>query len=345
MQVTMTEVPKLSVVIVTWNVRELVPACLDALFAETRGLAIEVIVVDNASTDQTVETVRVRYPAVRVVANEINVGFPRANNQGIAQACGDYILFLNPDTEVGPGSVRACVAALDADAAVGVVGCKLVFEDGTTQAECARRPYLLRHLAMELLYLHMLFPRSRVFGDHLLGHWDHEGERDVEAISGAFMLCRRSVVEQTGGLPDDVFMYHEDLAFCLRVRRAGSRIRYLGQVSTLHRFRGSSRKSSQALALLEGESKLRLIRDAQGPAAAAAGRALFGVRCALRLVGGGLGSLLLGRTSLAARYPRVFDWRTHGLQLVWTLAPWIVEHRVPRPPERGTTSRPLARSG
>lgn len=324
---------RLSVIVVTWNVRDMVRACLDRLYQELAGLDAEVIVVDNASGDGTAAMIRRDFPWVRLCVNRANVGFPLANNQALAVARGEHVLFLNPDTEPGPGAIRGCLAALDADASIGVTGCRLVLEDGSTQLECARRPYLLRHLAMEVLYLHMLFPRSRVFGDHLLGHWDHLGERDVEAISGAFMLARRNVVDQVGGLPATVFMYHEDLGFCLRVQRAGWRIRYLGQYTTVHRWRGSSSRSTAALALLEGESKLQLIRDAQGPLAAAAGRGVFAVRCALRLVAGGLGSLLLSGTRLPGRYPRVFDWRTHALQLAWAVAPALVSHRIPRAPD------------
>jgi hypothetical protein len=122
---------------------------------------------------------------------------------------------------------------------------------------------------------------------------------------------------------------------------AGWRIRYLGQYSTLHRWRGSSRSSSRALALLEGECKLRLISDAQGGFAAAIGRGVYAARCALRLVGGGIGSVALSRTNLPHRYPSVFDWRTHGLQLVWALWPWLVADRIPRPPTGDTSAAVL----
>jgi N-acetylglucosaminyl-diphospho-decaprenol L-rhamnosyltransferase len=324
----------LSVVIVTWNVRELVLRCLAALQRESAELDMEIIVVDNASADGTVDALRGTYPDVRVLANRENIGFPIANNQGVAAARGDVVLFLNPDTEVRPGALRACMDCLAADAGVGVVGCQLVLEDGSVQFECARRTYRLQHLVMEILYLHMLLPRTRICGDHLMSYWDHEGERDVEAISGAFMMARRSVVEQVGGLPDDVFMYHEDLAFCLAARRAGWRIRYLGGHQVLHRWKGSSRKAGSALALLEGESKIRLIRDAQGDAAAIAGRLVYAVRSGSRILPAALGSLILGRTPLAERFPRLFDWRTHSLQFTWAVAPFLVARRIPRPVQR-----------
>lgn len=327
---------RLSVLIVTWNVRDLVCACLAAIERTASGITYEVIVVDNDSTDGTVEEIRWRFPAVTVLPNTENIGFPAANNQALERASGEYVLFLNPDTEVGADTLRGCMAVLDSNTDVAVVGCKLVLEDGTIQRECARRPYLLRHLAAELLYLHMLFPDSRLFGDHLMGYWDHEGERDVEAISGAFMMARRHVVEQVGGLPEEVFMYHEDLAFCLRVRREGWRIRYAGQYTTLHRWRASSGKSTAALSLLEGEAKVRLVREAEGLGAGVAARGLFALRCASRTVVGGAASLLLGRTALPRSYPRVFDWRTHALQFTWAVAPRLVSSRIPvTPAERG----------
>jgi GT2 family glycosyltransferase len=323
--------PRLSVIIVTWNVRDYTLTCLEALARETRDIATEVIVVDNASSDGTVEAVRQAYPTTRVLANDANVGFPIANNQALALARGEYVLFLNPDTEVGPGSIRACIAELDADAGLGMAGCRVLLEDGRIQPECARRPYLLRHLAAETLYLHMLFPRSRLFGDHLMGYWDKQDSRDVEAICGAFMLARTHVARKLGGLPDDIFMYHEDLAFCGTMRRHGWRIRYVSEVTTLHRHNASGRKSTAALALLEGVCKIRLVRDEQGPLAAAAGRVLFGARCMIRLTVAVLAAPLPLRR-LKAAYPRVFDVRTHALQLVWTVAPALVRHLVPAPP-------------
>jgi hypothetical protein len=313
--------PKLSIIVVTWNVRDLTLRCLHTLWSRAGRLSFEVIVVDNASNDATADAVRLAFPDATVIANEENVGFPRANNQALRVATGEYVLFLNPDTVVGEGTLEACVAALDEDPSVGMVGCRLQYENGEVQLECARRPYGLQHLLMETLYLHMFFPRHPVFGHHLMGDWDHTGTRDVEAICGAFMMVRRDTALRLGGLPEDLFMYHEDLSFCLRLRRAGWRIRYLGDHTTMHYWQRSTRRSYAPIELLEGEHKLLLIREAQGPAAAAVGRGVFAVRSVLRLAIAGAGSMLPDSSPLRNRYPRVFDARRHALQLAWSVAP------------------------
>lgn len=314
----MTPSPDLSVLIVTWNVRDRVLACLTSIVRDSTAPNLEIIIVDNASTDDTVQAVREHFPAVRMIANTSNIGFPRANNQALAHARGRHILYLNPDTEVISGTLTACVRELDADAELGVVGCRLEFPDGRIQNEGARNTYRFRHLLFELMYLHMLFPRSRIFGHHLMGDWDHRGTRNVEAVCGAFMMTPREVALQLGGLPEDVFMYHEDLSFCLRVLRSGRRLRYLGDVSIVHHCAQSSRQSSARFGVLEVESKYRYIREADGPVWAIVARGVLILRSITRLGVCLMGVVLPAR--LKDPYPRVFDWRMHLLQIVWCVS-------------------------
>lgn len=327
-----TAAPVLSIIMVSAvGVRDLVLQALRAIEQRTSGVPLEVIVVDNASGDGTVAAIREHFPDVIVLENAENVGFAPANNQGLAIARGRYILYLNPDTEVGPGTLQRCVEELERDAGVGMVGCRLMLADGTVQYESARRDYTVSMLVWESLWLHMLKPRHPRFAAHLMGDWDHRDNRDVEAISGAFMMVRRSIAQQLGGLPQDVFMYHEDLSFCLRVRRAGWRIRFLGEVETTHYCGQSSRRSNARLGLLEGEVKVRLVREKYGALHAAAARVVLTARSLLRM-GVALMGYLPGLGRLRERYPRVFHFQAHALLLAWCLAPALVRPLMPRAP-------------
>lgn len=333
----MTAVPVLSIIVVAWNVRAMVLACLESIHADPEHPPLEIIVVDNASVDGTAEAVVERYPSVRVLANSDNIGFPRANNQALRHARGRYVLYLNPDTQVRPGTLAACVRELEANPDIGLVGCRLESANGEIQYEGGRRLYRFRHLLSELLYLHMLFSGSRVFDDHRMGAWDHRDDRDVEALSGAFMMVPRELALEVGGLPEDLFMYHEDLSFCLRIQRVGRRVRYLGRVSTVHHWAQSSSRSTARLALLDVECKYRLIRELEGPTLGAAARAVLGLRALLRMGIGTVGLLLPARWKAA--YPRVFDLPIYWLQLRWSLHPASVAMHMPRAPE--LTREPL----
>ena len=324
--------PDLTVIVVTWNVREPVLACLEALTRRAQNTTLEVIVVDNASSDGTVEAVAETFPTVRIIENTENVGFPRANNQALWLARGRHVLFLNPDTIVGEGTLAACLRELDHDPEIAMVGCRLVYPDGRLQKECARRHYRLRHLLWEAFYLQIRFPDHPIFADQMMGSWDHEGRRDVEALTGAFMMVRRPLALRVGGLPEDIFMYHEDLAFCLRVGRTGYRIRYLGDLVTTHVHGSSASASPLTLSLLEGPVRVALIRTAWGSVAGWAARGLFVLRSLSRLTIAWVGALVPASATARGRYPRVFEPRRHWLNLVWAVAPWAVKSRIPTAP-------------
>ena len=315
----------LSVILVTWNVRELVLTCIQRVLERKGELELELILVDNGSSDGTLQAVAEGFPLVRIVQNHENLGFPRANNLALLEARGRHVLFLNPDTEVGEGTLEACVAELDADQRVGAVGCRLLLADGSVQVEGARRHYRLLDLVWEAFYLHMFFPRSPVFAHQVMGDWDHEGDRAVEALVGAFMMVRREVVWDVGGMPDEVFMYHEDLALCLRLEKRGWAIRYLGGVTTLHHHEASSARSSSPLDLLEGEVRVRLIRERSGLLAGLLAHVLFGVRAAVRL----LASLVTSPFArLRGRFPQVTDVRKQAMLLLWAVWPAFVRRRM-----------------
>ncbi len=328
--------PDLSVVVVTWNVRELALTCLRSVFEHKGMLKVEVIVVDNASVDGTAEAVREEMPMVSVLAQRDNLGFPRANNVGVARARGRHVLLLNPDTVVEAGTLEACVSTLDSDSGLGAVGSRLVYPDGRVQYECGRRAYRLRHLIWEAFYLHVNFPNHPIFAHQLMGDWDHRDARDVEALSGAFFMVRTEALREVGGLPTELFMYHEDLALSLRLGAAGWRLRCLGNVSTIHHSGASVARSASPLELLEGEVRVRLIRERSGRIWGGLARVLFGLRQVARsAIAVGLHAPGLG--DVRARYPVAADVRKHARLLLWTVAPAHALRRVPGPGRSGGT--------
>ena len=325
------------------NVREHVDRCFQSLFGQDQDVDLEVILVDNASQDGTVAMVRERYPSVLVVENQANVGFAYANNQALEHATGDHVLYLNPDTEVGPATLGRCADVLESDATIGMVGCRLLYPDGSIQYECARSAYRLGDLLLESVYLHRLFPRHRVFGRQLLGHWDHRDSRDVEGISGAFMLLPRTLAEELGGMATEVFLYHEDMDLSLRVRQKGYRIRYVADVWTVHHTSQSTvgRWADPEWALLELESHSRLIRQLQGPGAGVLARVLYFGRSLLRLAVSAVGSVVPGLGRLRSRYTAFFNPNKHALQLAWSISPRLVRHRIPRTPSPADIPPPI----
>ena len=233
--------PDVSIVIVSWNVSRLLVDCLQSIERHKGALRCEVIVVDNASADDSVKRVAEEFPAVRLVANRDNVGFAIANNQGFELATGRHVFILNPDTLLVDGSLERMVRELDARAAVGMVGPRLCFLDGETQRFCARRlPSLMDVLLTEILpldALHGLRPLLR----ERLEPYAYDRSQPVEAISGAAMLVRREVLAQIAGFGETFIHGGEDLDLCFRLRKAGFELWYLHDCTVVH-FGGQSSK-------------------------------------------------------------------------------------------------------
>jgi len=228
-------IPDVSVVIVSWNVAKLLADCLDSLMRTSQGLTLEVWVVDNASSDNSVEMLRTRYPWVRLIANEDNRGFARANNQAIQQTRGRFVLILNPDTVVRDGAIQTLIQFLEEHADVGMVGPRLLDAEGNLGMMCARRFYSLSAAlwvdALRFDALPSIGPR--IFR-RLMCPYDYCKVQDVEAISGAAMLVRRELLQDLDGF-GDVFLHSgEDVDLCDRVRAAGWRICYTPEASIIH---------------------------------------------------------------------------------------------------------------
>lgn len=216
---------EISVIIVSWNVQEYLRRCLYSLRADHQYSNYEIIVVDNNSTDNTITVLREEFPEVKLVQNKINFGFAKANNQGINISQGEYILFLNPDTEVAKGAISQLICFLREHDNVGMVGPKLLNPDGTLQASGLNFPGLTNSL---FGYFHV---RRETTGAYFL---NTDQPLAVDALVGACLLVRREIFEQVGGFDEDYFMYEEETDWCYRIRKAGWSIFYAPSAEVIH---------------------------------------------------------------------------------------------------------------
>jgi N-acetylglucosaminyl-diphospho-decaprenol L-rhamnosyltransferase len=255
----------LSVVIVSWNVRDLLRQCLGTL-ADSHPLSLEVIVVDNASADDSVDMLRAEFPTVRLIANSDNRGFPAANNQGIAVAQGRYVLLLNSDTEVVGGALATMIAFADAQPDVGVVGPQLLNPDGSVQSSRRRLPTWATAF-FESTWLQPYAPRRLLERYYVLDQPDH-AILDVDWVKGAALMARREAIEQVGLLDEGFFMYSEELDWCRRFREAGWRVVYLPTAQITHHEGKSSEQVLPARHIYFQTSKVRYFRKYHGRLAA-----------------------------------------------------------------------------
>ncbi|GIM45657.1 glycosyl transferase [Collibacillus ludicampi] len=232
----------LSIIIVSYNTKDLLIQTLDSVFRYSEGVSIEVIVVDNASIDGSPSAVESLYPEVRLIRNSTNYGFAYANNQAIREASGRYILLLNSDTIVSEDTFRTMVHFMDSHPRIGASGCKVIKPDGNLDLACRRSfPTPLNSL-YQALKLSKLFPKSRRFASYNLTYLDEDETYPVDCLVGAFMMVRREAIEQVGLLDERFFMYGEDIDWCYRIKQAGWEIWYYPKTTIIHYKGASSRK-------------------------------------------------------------------------------------------------------
>jgi GT2 family glycosyltransferase len=252
----------LSVIIVSWNVRELLARCLASLRAAGIG-SWEIIVVDNASSDGSAAMVRQHFPQVRLIANDSNLGFAHGNNQGIAASQGRYVLLLNPDTEVVGEAVATLLTFLDAHPDVGVVGPQLRYPDGSIQPSRRRFPTLATAF-VESTVLQPLFAGSSLLRRYYVADRPDDVTQDVDWLVGACLLVRREAIAQAGPLDEGFFMYAEELDWCRRIKQAGWRIVYLPAAQVIHYEGKSSEQNLAARDIRFHSSKVRYFRQHHG---------------------------------------------------------------------------------
>jgi N-acetylglucosaminyl-diphospho-decaprenol L-rhamnosyltransferase len=256
----------LSIIIVSWNVADLLAECLDSILRHAGDLQLEIIVVDSASTDHTVARLQADYPQFTLLPQAENVGFARGNNLGLQQAQGRHVLLLNPDTRVVGSALTDMVHFLDQNPDAGIVGPHTLNADGSTQSTRRRFPTLALAF-FESTWLQRFAP-SRLLAHYYVQDQPDTGTFDVDWVQGSALMARRTVYEQIGGLDEGYFMYSEELDWCRRAKIAGWRVIYQGSAQIVHY---GGRSSDQVVARRHihfQESKLRYFRIYHGVVAA-----------------------------------------------------------------------------
>jgi len=226
----------LSIIIVNWNVKPLLERCLSSIRAYGKGLSYEIFVVDNASRNGSQEYLkgiaRTR-KNFRIILNKENFGFARANNQAISKVQGEFILFLNPDTEIYPGTLQKMVNFLQAHEDCGIVGAQLIGVDGRVQPSVRNFPTLGSQV-MIFLKLHYLFPHVRCLKNYFLYNFDYISQQKVDQVMGACLLTRREVLDEIGPLDENFYLWFEEVDFCKRVKDADWEVVYLPGARIFH---------------------------------------------------------------------------------------------------------------
>ncbi|HEU0051303.1 MAG TPA: glycosyltransferase family 2 protein [Patescibacteria group bacterium] len=217
----------LAVIIVSWNVKDLVLKNIEHLFQSRGSISAELIVIDNASHDGTADTVRRMFPAARVIANEQNLGFGTANNQGIHCSRSRHVLCLNPDMRVAPDALQKTVEYLDQHADVGVLGAQLHAEDGSIQRSVRRLPDFKSQLSL-ILKLPHVFPH--VMDNYLFSDFDYHCEQSAPSVRGAYFAISRSALDRVGLFDEGFFLWFEEVDYCKRVELAGMNVMFVPSI-------------------------------------------------------------------------------------------------------------------
>jgi len=299
--------PRVSVVIVSYRSRDTLVPCLDSLRACAAAIPLEIVVVDNASQDGTVESIRDGYPEVRVIANPENVGFTRGVNQGLARAAGDFLFVLNPDCTVTSGALDHLLRALEESPRLAAAAPLLLDAGHHAARSCGRFPNLWT-LVCDHLGLAQGFPRSRLFGGYKYGERAIETLDRVDWASGAALLIPRAAYREIGGLDEKIFMYMEEVDWCLRASRAGLGVRFVPDARITHVGQQSSRQVPGATYLHNLRSRVYYFRKHHGPLAAAVAKLILIASLALKWCA------VAPKRKLSPEPARVY---AAGLEAVW----------------------------
>jgi GT2 family glycosyltransferase len=300
--------PDLSLIIISWNTRELLAQCLQSVHEELAlfpSLVCETFVVDNASHDGSATLLRESFSWVKLVQNPDNIGFARANNQAIHMSCGRYVLLLNPDTRVMPGALQTIVQFMDSHPEAGAAGSRLLNPDGTLQPSCHPAPTLSREL-WRLFHLDLFYP----YAIYRMQDWPIILPRLVDVVQGASMILRRDVLGLVGDLDTDYFIYSEEVDLCYRIQQSGWSIYWMPQSAVVHYGGQSTQQVAAEMFLRLYQGKILYFRKHRGQLAAYIYKLILLAAATTRLVLSPLGWLIASpqqsqRQQLADHYRRL----------------------------------------
>ncbi len=251
----------LSIVIVSYNTKDFIKECIKSIHKTIGKLKFEIIIVDNASTDGTVDEIEKlkSHIPITFLQNKENLGFSKANNLGVGRATGRYILFLNPDIEIYENTLPGMVKFMDEQKQAGAATCKLVLPKGKIDDACHRGFPTPWNAFTHFSGLAKLFGKTKLFGGYNLGFLDFSKTHEIDVLVGAFMLVRRKAGEEVGWWDEDYFFYGEDIDFCYLLKQKGWKIYYVPQFSALH-YKGVSggiKKVSKHITTATNETRIK----------------------------------------------------------------------------------------
>lgn len=251
------ETPEVTVIIVSYNTRELTLAAVRTLLDNSPGLHMRVVLFDNASADGSAAAVAAEFPGVEVIACPENLGFAAANNRVAAAATTPYVCLLNPDTETHPGAINALLAFAKAHPGAGIVGGRTVFRDGSLNPASCWRMMTPWSLFASTFGLARLFPNSDLFNREAMGGWKRDSVREVDIVVGCLMLVPTDLWRRLGGFDERFFMYGEDADICLRARALGYRPMITPDATIMHLVGASTKRhADKVCAVMQAKSTL-----------------------------------------------------------------------------------------
>ena len=222
-----------SVIIVSYNTREILLNALEALFENSKGVDMEVFVVDNNSADDSAAMVQHDFPSIRLIANNRNLGFAAANNQAFALASGRYIILLNPDAYIRPASIENCLAFMERTPKCGLAGGKIISPEGQLEPSARRFPSALSKL-LTLSGLSGKFPHSPLLNRHEFGGFAHDHPLEVDWVPGTFTIIRKEMIDAIGAFDERFYIYYEETDLCLRAKKAGWKVYFIHDAEVMH---------------------------------------------------------------------------------------------------------------